>query len=87
MPPLLHRLVALLPSREGSRLDRRLRMTNTRRVQFASYLESSGARMHQVDRYERRLQWRQRAKLLLLGAAGGGLAWVVIESARAMTLF
>ena len=72
---------------EGRRLDRQLRMTNTRRVQFASYLESSGSRSRHVDRQERSLQRRRLLRALLGGALLAGVAWVVIESIAAVTLF
>ncbi len=87
MARLLQGLLRSLPTPGGLRLDRRLRMTNTRRVQFASYLESSGGRARQVDGYERSLQRRRWGKRLLGGGLALGLAWVLIESARAVTLF
>ncbi len=87
MTRLLHGLLHSLPSPAGFRLDRQLRLTNTRRVQFLSYLEASGSRSHHVDRYERSLRRRRAAKLLLASSLAVGAAWVVIESARAVTLF
>lgn len=87
MTRLLHGLIHSLPTPGEFRLDRRLRLTNTRRVQFVSYLESSGYRGRHVDRYERGLQRRRLAKGLLMASLAFGLAWVLIESARAVTLF
>jgi hypothetical protein len=87
MPRLLHGLLHSLPSPAGFRLDRQLRLTNTRRVQFLSYLEASGSRSRRVDRYERSLRRRRTAKFLLASSLALGVAWVVIESARAVTLF
>ncbi len=88
MTRLLHGLLHSLPSPAGFRLDRQLRLTNTRRVQFLSYLAASGSRSsRRVDRYERSLRRRRTAKLLLASSLALGVAWVVIESARAVTLF
>jgi len=87
MTRLLHGLWHSLPSPDGFRLDRRLRLTNSRRVQFVSYLEASGSRSRRVDRYEQSLRRRRLLKVLLLGALFAGLAWVIIESAQAVTVF
>ncbi|MFI5357483.1 MAG: hypothetical protein ACHQ4G_09125 [Opitutales bacterium] len=87
MPRLLHGLLHSLPTPGGFRLDRRLRLTNTRRVQFVSYLQASGYRARHVDSYERSLKRRRWGKFFLLGSLVFGLAWVLLESARAVTLF
>ena len=87
MPRLIHGLLHSLTTPGEFRLDRRLRLTNTRRVQFVSYLESSGYRARQVDSYERSLQRRRWGKVILGSALLLGLVWVLIESARAVTLF
>ena len=87
MTRLFHGLLHSLPTPGEFRLDRRLRLTNTRRVQFVSYLESSGYRARHVDSYERTLKRRRLGKMLLAGALVFGLAWVLIESARAVMLF
>lgn len=76
-----------MPSRAERRLDRRLRTTSSRRAQFVSYLESSGYRTHNVDAYERSLQRRRFAKTAFMWAAAFAVAWVVIESARAVSIF
>jgi uroporphyrinogen-III synthase len=68
-------------------LDRRLRATSSRRAQFVSFLESSGYRMHSVDAYERSLKRRRFAKSALVWASAFAVAWVVIESARAVSMF
>lgn len=87
MRRLFHQMVHCLPSPAGFRLDRQLRTTGLRRVQFISYLESSGYRTHHVDAYERSLRRRRMAKLALFWLTAFGIAWVVIESARAVTIF
>ena len=84
---LLRQILRHLPIRFGARSDRHLRHTNARHAQFASFLEQSGYRPHNVDRYERSLQRRQLLKVGLVGAAAALAAWVVIESAQALTLF
>lgn len=68
-------------------MDRRLRPTSSRRAQFVSFLESSGYRMHNVDAYERSLQRRRFVKGALIWASAFAVAWVVIESARAVSIF
>ncbi|MBM3856066.1 MAG: hypothetical protein FJ399_23400 [Verrucomicrobia bacterium] len=62
-------------------------MTRARHAQFASFLESTGYRAHNVDRYERSLRHRRLGRGLLRWAAAAGASWIVIESARALTLF
>lgn len=81
------RLLNHLPISLGMRSDKRLRTAQVKHAQFACYLEETGFRTHNVDRYERSLRRRRVAKLLFLWACAFGAAWVVIESARAVTLF
>lgn len=76
-----------LPSPAVWKLDRRLRPTATKRAQFVSFLESSGYRSHSVDSYERRLRRRRLVKVALIAATVYAVAWVVIESARAVSMF
>jgi hypothetical protein len=64
----------------------RIRTTQTKNAQFISYLVETGFRQVNVDHYEanlRRRRWCKGALLCLLGAGG---AWVVIESARALSM-
>lgn len=84
---ILRQLLQRLPARQPRRLDQRLRTTSSRRAQFVSFLESSGYRTHTVDTYERSLQRRRFAKTALMWAAAFAVAWVVIESARAVSIF
>jgi len=83
----LRRLLNQLPIALGVRSDRRLRMTGRKHVAFVAYLGENGFRRHDVDRHERGLRRRRAAKALLLGLTVFGAAWVVLESARALTIF
>jgi hypothetical protein len=82
----VRRLLNHLPLALRARSDRRLRTANVRHAQLACFLEETGFRTHQVDRYERSLRRRRAVKVLLLAAAAFGAAWIVIESARAVIL-
>lgn len=83
----LRRLLNHLPIALGMRSDKRLRTARVKHAQFACYLEETGFRTHNVDRYERSLRRRRFAKGLFLWATGFGVAWIVLESARAVMLF
>lgn len=86
MRRLVQQVLHSLPSLAVLRLDRRLRPANTRRATLVSYLEASGYRTHNVDAYERSLRRRRLAKFFLIWATAFGIAWIVIESARAVTI-
>ena len=83
----LRHLLNQLPIAFGQRSDRRLRTTRLKHAQFASFLEESGFRQHDVDHHDRSVRRRRMAKRLFLWATAFGAAWVVLESARALTLF
>jgi hypothetical protein len=83
----LRRLLNHLPIALGMRSDKRLRTTQVKHAQFACYLEETGFRTHNVDRYERSLRRRRAVKFLFIGAGSFGLAWILLESARAVMLF
>jgi hypothetical protein len=87
MTTALRRLLNHLPIALGMRSDKRLRTTHVRHAQFACFLEESGFRTHNVDRYERSLRRRRVAKVLCLWASAFGAAWIVLESARAVMMF
>jgi hypothetical protein len=73
--------------RMGSVDNSRIRTTRTKNAQFISYLVESGFREVNIGHHEanlRRRRWGKAALFCLLGAAG---AWVVIESARALSMF
>ena len=81
------RLLNHLPIALGMRSDKRLRTARVKHAQFACYLEETGFRTHNVDRYERSLRRRRVGKGLFLWASAFAAAWVVLESARAVMLF
>jgi hypothetical protein len=83
----LRRLLNHLPIAFGMRSDKRLRNTQVKHAQFACYLEGTGFRAHNVDRYERSLRRRRVGKVLIVWASAFAAAWIVLESARAVTLF
>lgn len=78
------------PAIRMGRVDNsRIHTTRLRNAQFVSFFSENGNLNTPggTDRYESRLRFRKRLKLVfgLFVAAGG--AWVVVESARALTLF
>jgi hypothetical protein len=83
----MRRLLNQLPISLGMRSDRRLRTTTRKHAQFASFLETEGFLVHNVDHYERSLRRRRALKWLLVWATAFGVAWIALESARALTLF
>jgi hypothetical protein len=56
-------------------------------AQFISHLAESGARQVNADHYEASLRRRRLGKSLLLWLLGAGGAWVLIESAKAISRF
>lgn len=71
-----------LPGRDG-----RTRIGNVRDAQRASFMESSGYRTFSADRYDRNLRLRRMARAALYWLTAVGVAWVLLESARAMSVF
>lgn len=65
----------------------RIHTTQTKNAQFISYLVESGFRQVNGDRYESSLRRRRWFKILLFWILVGGGAWVLIESARAISMF
>jgi hypothetical protein len=61
--------------------------TRTRNAQFISFLDESGFRRVNPDRYERSMRRRRTAAFALLWMLVAGFAWVVIESAQALSIF
>ena len=61
--------------------------TSTRNVQFVSFLDESGFRRVDPDKYERSMRRRRSVAYALLWTMVAGFAWVVIESAQALSLF
>lgn len=83
----LRHLLNQLPIALGQRSDRRLRTASRKNAQFACFLEESGFGHHDTDYHERGLRRRRIMKGLFLWATAFGVAWVAIESARALTMF
>lgn len=83
----MRRLLNQLPINHGMRSDRRLRTTQLKHAQFATFLEMDGFGSHHVDRYERSMRRRRIAKLILLWGTAFFAAWVALESVRALTIY
>jgi hypothetical protein len=71
----------------GSLLHTEVRPTRTKNAQFVSFLAESGFRKVDPDRYEKSLRRRRMAAVAFIWAIVAGFAWVVIESAQALSLF
>ena len=66
----------------------RIHTTRLRNAQFVSFMSETGKlSAFTTDRFDTRLRWRKRLKALLALSVTAGGAWVVIESARALTMF
>lgn len=81
------KLLAHLPTTSPFRLDRSLRVSGVKQAQFVSYLESSGYRNNHVDRYEQSLRRRRFAKASFFWLMAFAIAWVVLESAKALVIY
>lgn len=78
------------PAIRMGRVDNsRIHTTRLRNAQFVSFFSESGgfSTPGHTDRYEARLRRRKRLKMLMALSFAAGGAWVVIESAKALTLF
>ncbi len=64
----------------------RIHTTRTQNAQFVSYLAEIGFRQVNADRYESSLRRRRLLKRALFVLLVGGGAWVIIESARALSM-
>jgi hypothetical protein len=85
---LLLNLFRRPPIRMGRVDNARIHRTRIRNAQFVSFVDASGGfQARRPDRHDRRLRRQKlvKAALALLGA--GGLGWVVLESARAISQF
>ena len=71
---------ALLHGRIGDR-------TSTRNAQFISFLDESGFRNVNPDKYERSMRRRRVVAMAFVWCMVAGFAWVVIESAQALSIF
>lgn len=72
--------VALLNQRDYQR-------TRTKNAQFVSFLDDSGFRRINTDKWERGMRRRRAIAYALLWMMVAGFTWVVIESAQALSLF
>jgi hypothetical protein len=81
------RLISHLPTTAPFRIDRTLRMSGVKQAQFVSYLEASGYRSYQVDRFEQSLRRRKLAKAALFWTTAIAAGWIVIESAKALVIY
>ena len=85
---LLKNLLRRPPIRMGRVDNARIGRTRIRNAQFVSFVDASGCfEARRPDRFDRKLRFQKfvRAVVALLGA--GGLGWVVLESARAISQF
>jgi hypothetical protein len=85
---LLKNLFRRPPIRMGRVDNARIRRTPIRNAQFVSFVDASGCfDARRPDRFDRKIRRQKflRALVALLGA--GGLGWVVLESARAISQF
>ena len=73
--------------RMGSIDNSRIHTTRTRNAQFLSYLVESGFRQVNADRYETGLRRRRMAKWVLVWLLVAGSAWLIVESAKALTMY
>lgn len=73
--------------RMGSIDNSRIHVTPTKNAQFVSFLVDSGFRQVNADRYEVSLRRRRALRGALLVMLGTGGAWVLIESAKALSSF
>ena len=65
----------------------RIQTTRTKNALFISYLVESGFRQVNVDYYEASLRRRCAFNGALFWLLGASCAWVVIESAKALSMF
>jgi hypothetical protein len=73
--------------RPGPLLHRRPEPTSTKNGQFLSYLAQSGFRRVNPDRYEVSMRRRRVALAVAFWSVVAGFAWIVIESAQALSIF
>lgn len=77
------------PAIKMGRVDNsRIQTTRLRNAQFVSFISESGSLMpFHTDRHDARLKRRKLLKALFATSVAAGAAWVVIESAHALTMF
>lgn len=77
------------PAIRMGRVDNSLiQTTRLRNAQFVSFMaQSESLAPFASDRYDSKLRWRKRFKFVLLASTIVGLAWVIVESASAISMF
>ena len=77
------------PAIRMGRVDNaRIRRSPVRNAQFVSFVDASGCfEARRPDRFDRRLRRQKLLKGLSTLAGAGGLGWVVLEIARAISSF
>lgn len=76
------------PVRMGRVDNARIRRTQIRNAQFVSFFsENNCMSARNSDRHDQRLRRLKLVKSFVILALAAGLAWVVVESARAISIF
>jgi hypothetical protein len=82
---IFHRPLHPLGKVDNARLERR---TALRNAQFVSFMAQQGlGRGITSDRHEARLRRQRLVRFAVAASVGGAVAWVGLESARALSLF
>lgn len=85
---ILKNLFRRPPIRMGRVDNSRIRTTTIRNSGFVSFIASTGGLpARNTDQYDARLRRRRFFKGLVIATLSAGGAWIVVESARALTLF
>ncbi|MDR0902721.1 MAG: hypothetical protein LBM92_08135 [Opitutaceae bacterium] len=85
---ILKNLFRRPPIRMGRVDNSRIRTTAIRNSGFVSFISTTGnLRSGNTDRHDARLRRRRFFRGLVLATLSAGGAWIIIESARALTLF
>jgi len=65
-----------------------IQTTRLRNAQFVSFMsQSDSLAPMSADRYDTRLRRRKWLKLAFALSLAGGLAWIILESAHAISMF
>ncbi len=76
------------PIRMGRVDNSRIQRTRIRNAQFVSFMsEGRCLSGRDSDRYDARLRRQKLVRSLATAAAAAGLAWIVVESAKAISMF
>lgn len=84
----LKNLLRRPPIRMGRVDNARIHRTRIRNAQFVSFVDASGCfEARRPDRFDRKLRRQNLIKAAFTVLGAGGLGWVVLESARAISQF